>query len=160
MKTLSDKEAFGRIASACAAKEHCRAEIQEKLRKWGLDAEIVEGILATLEKEKYIDEERFCQSFVNDKYRFDKWGKVKIAHALQMKKISRVVINSSLNKIDQEEYLQILTKLMQSKKKSIRAKDEFDLNRKLIRFAMSRGYEMKDIRKCIELSEDDDFYLE
>ena len=32
-------------------------------------------------------------------------------------------------------------------------KDEFELNGKLIRFAMSRGFEMDDIRRCVQVEE-------
>ena len=60
-----------------------------------------------------------------------------------------------LNEIDDEEYLSILRDLLASKRKSIHAKDDYELNGKLMRFAMSRGFELKDIRRCIELPEEE-----
>ena len=103
-------------------------------------------------------EECFCRAFVNDKYRFAKWGKVKIAQALQLKKISYNTCRQFLNEIDEEEYLYILDSLLTAKRKSIHAENEYELNGKLMRFALSRGFEMKDIRHCIQLSdENDDF---
>lgn len=118
----------------------------------------IDRILKRLEDEKYIDEERFCRAFVNDKYRFAKWGKVKIAQALQMKKVSYNVCRRFLNEIDEEEYLSVLDGLLAAKRKSVHAENEYELNGKLMRFALSRGFEMKDIRHCIQLSdENDDF---
>ena len=49
-----------------------------------------------------------------------------------------------LNEIDDEEYLSILRDLLASKRKSIHAKDDYELHGKLMRFAMSRGFELKE----------------
>jgi hypothetical protein len=123
-----------------------------------LDGKLVGAVKSKDSLEKYIDEERFCRAFVNDKYRFAKWGKVKIAQALQLKKVSYNVCRRFLNEIDEEEYLSILDSLLAAKRKSVHAENEYELNGKLMRFALSRGFEMKDIRHCIQLSdENDDF---
>lgn len=72
-----------------------------------------------------------------------------------LKKIPSDVAWRHLNEIDDEEYLSILCDLLASKRKSIHAKDDYELNGKLMRFAMSRGFELKDIRRCIELPEEE-----
>ena len=140
----------------CASAEHCRAELTEKMQRWGLAYDAVNRIADRLENEKFIDEERYCQAFINDKYRFAKWGKVKIAQALQLKKIPPYVYNLMLNNIDEEEYLGILRKLLDSKRKSVRGGEERERNAKLVRFALSRGFEMDDIRLCMEVAEEND----
>ena len=84
---LTDEEALNRVASYCSTAEHCRAEINEKLQRWGIAYDTIARILDRLESEKFIDDERFCRAFVNDKFRFAKWGKMKIAQGLYMKKI-------------------------------------------------------------------------
>ena len=155
MNTITEDEALNRVAAYCSAAEHCRAEVSEKLQKWGIAYEAIERILTRLEAEKYIDDERYCRAFINDKYRFAKWGKMKIGQGLYMKKIPSDVGWRYLNEIDQEEYLAVLRDLLASKRKSVRGKDEYELNGKLIRFAMSRGFEMKDIKCCIEVSEEE-----
>ena len=153
---LTDEEALNRVASYCSAAEHCRAEINEKLQRWGIAYDTISRILDQLEAEKYIDEERYCRAFVKDKFRFSKWGKMKIAQELYMKKVPSDVAWRYLNEIDEEEYLAILNGLLVSKRKSVHAKDDFELNGKLMRFAMSRGFEMKDIKRCIEVSEEEE----
>ena len=152
---LTDEEALNRVASYCSAAEHCRAEVNEKLQRWGIAYETIARILERLETEKYIDDERFCRAIVNDNFRIAKWGKMKIAQGLYMKKIPSDVAWRHLNEIDDEEYLSILRDLLASKRKSIHAKDDYELNGKLMRFAMSRGFELKDIRRCIELPEEE-----
>lgn len=151
---LTDEEALNRVASYCSAAEHCRAEVNEKLQRWGIAYETIARILERLETEKYIDDERYCRAFVNDKFRFAKWGKMKIAQGLYMKKIPSDVAWRHLNEIDEEEYL--LRDLLASKRKSIHAKDDYELNGKLMRFAVSRGFELKDIRRCIEIPEEEE----
>ena len=63
---------------------------------------------------------------------------------------------SRLNEIDEDEYLTILNNLLMTKRKSVHAENEFELTNKLVRFALSRGFEMKDIRHCITLSDEND----
>ena len=89
------------------------------MRKWGTSEEIILRILDKLETENYINEERYSCAFVKDKYRFSKWGKVKISQALQQKKISPDLRSSALETIDQNEYIEILRNLLNAKRKSI-----------------------------------------
>lgn len=154
MTEITETEALNRVAAYCSAAEHCRAEIAEKLQRWGIAYDAIDRILNRLEQEKYIDEERFCRAFINDKYRFAKWGKKKIGQALQLKKIPSSVYWPYLNEIDEEEYRAVLQNLLQAKRKSVHAGSEYELNGKLIRFALSRGFEMKDIARCMEIPEE------
>ena len=156
MNTITEEEALNRMAAYCSAAEHCKAEVNKKLQKWGLPYEVINRIIDRLVVEKFIDEERYCRAFVNDKFRFAKWGKMKIAQGLSMKKIPSDVAWRHLNEIDEEEYLSILRDLLASKRKSIHAKDDYELNGKLMRFAVSRGFELKDIRRCIEIPEEEE----
>ncbi len=155
MNTITEAEALNRAASYCSAAEHCRAEVSDKLQKWGIPCEGMERILTYLEKEGYLNEERYCRAFVKDKYRFDKWGRKKIAQALYMKKISSPVVSLCLREIDEEEYRDGLHRLLDAKRKSVCAKDEYELNGKLIRFALGRGFDMNDIRACLPGSDDE-----
>lgn len=152
---VTEEEALKKVASYCSTAERCRSEISDKLQRWGIAYAAVARILTWLETENFIDEERYCRAYVNDKFRFAKWGKVKIAQGLYMKKIPSDVAWRHLNGVDEEEYLSILRSLLASKRKSIHAQDDREEAGKLIRFAMSRGFEIKDIRRCIEVSDED-----
>ncbi len=150
----TEEEALRKVSAFCSCAEHCRSEVAEKLQRWGTPYDVIDRILTKLEEEKFIDEERYSRAFVNDKYRFEKWGKVKIMQALQLKKIAPLVRQESLSVIDEEEYLGILQHLLASKRKSVRGANDYEQNAKLIRFALSRGFEMKDIRRCIDVEEE------
>lgn len=157
MTEITESEALSRVAAYCSTAEHCRAEIAEKLQRWGMDYDAIGRILDRMEKDRYIDEERFCRAFIRDKYRFAKWGKVKIGQALQLKKIPSMTFRPLLAEIDEEEYLSILRDLLLSKRKSVRAENNYELNGKLMRFALSRGFEMEDIRRCIDISDENEY---
>ncbi|MCD8293145.1 MAG: RecX family transcriptional regulator [Prevotellaceae bacterium] len=156
MKQLTASEALGRMAAFCSAAEQCRADAREKLRRWKVDEADVERILDRLEQEKFIDGQRFCRAFINDKFRFAKWGKVKIAQALKQKEIAPEVYRPLLEEIDRHAYLDTLQKLLELKRRSVSAASRYEMEGKLARFALGRGYEMDDIRHCLSLSGEED----
>ena len=41
MNTITEEEALNRMAAYCSAAEHCKAEVNEKLQKWGLPYEVL-----------------------------------------------------------------------------------------------------------------------
>lgn len=154
---IDEKEALNRMARFCSTAEHCRAEIEEKLRKWSLPHEVIKRIITTLEKEQYVDEARFSRAFIRDKYRFDKWGKVKIAQALRLKHIPEAIYIPLMSEVvDQEEYQAILCKLLSAKRRSLHAESDYELNAKLVRYALGRGFEITDIGRCIDLPEENE----
>lgn len=154
---IDEKEALNRMARFCSTAEHCRTEIEEKLRKWSLSDEVVKRIIRTLEQENYVDEGRFCRAFIHDKYRFDKWGKVKIAQALRLKHIPVSTYAPIMDEvIDEDEYLNLLRNLLNAKLRNIRAKNSYELRAKLVRYALGRGFEMEDIDRCIDFPEENE----
>lgn len=154
MKELSEAEALCKAEAYCVTSEHCVFEVSEKLKQWGVESDTRRRILKRLTDEKYIDEARFSGFFVNDKFRYNKWGRTKIAQALWQKRIPQDVYNPYLDGIDEEEYLNVLRGLLSVRKKSIKAHNEYELNGKLIRFALGRGFEMNVIQRCIKLPDD------
>ena len=52
------------------------------MREWGVEEDIIKNILTDLILEKFIDEQRFSESFCRGKFRIKKWGKLKIKNEL------------------------------------------------------------------------------
>jgi regulatory protein len=73
-----------------------------------------------------------------------------------MKRIRPEDIAAGLEAIDEEEYLENLRQLINQKRRSVKGASDYERNGKLIRFAIGRGYEMRDIMKFINASEYDD----
>ena len=156
MKEISEQDAFFRLSALCSTAEHCSYEMIQKMQKWGLGEEAQAGIMQKLTAEKYIDDERFCRFFVKDKIRYSKWGRRKIEQALWMKRIEAGIQRTVLDAVDDEEYLKVLRPLIKSKRKSTKADSEYELNSKLIRFALGRGFGINLIKQCSDNADEFD----
>lgn len=149
-KPQSKESAKFYVAALCSRSEYCIFDIKEKLRKKQLPQDEIDEIIEFLLKEKYIDETRYCRSFINDKYKYAKWGKIKIAYMLKSKKIPNDLIYNSMDEnIDEEVYLENLEKALTDKRKSVKGSDKYEIKSKLFRFASGRGYESDDISKIL-----------
>ena len=156
MKT--ENEAYLALTALCAQAEHCQYEMLEKMRRWELSEEAQARVMSKLIKERYIDDERYAHAFVKDKIRYNKWGRRKVEQALWQKHIDDDIRQRVLDEIDDDEYLSVLCPLLQQKRRSTKAASDYELNQKLIRFALSRGFTYDIIRKCLNIEDID--YLE
>lgn len=157
MKEKTEQEAYLQLAAVCAHEEHCEQEMRDKMKRWGMDADVQERVLARLVKERYIDNERYARAFVKDKIRYNKWGQRKVRQALWLKRIDEDIQQRVLDEIDENEYLDVLIPLLKQKRRTIKANSDYELNQKLVRFALSRGFDFSIIRQCLEVDEDVDY---
>jgi regulatory protein len=134
-------------ASRC---EHCESEVREKLLIWGGTSEETDEIIAYLIEERYIDNQRYANSYAKDKFRFNHWGKYKISMMLRSKDIESEFIEEALGQIDDEEYLEKLQQILKDKLRSLKYSSEYEKKGKLFKFAQSRGFESGAISKVID----------
>lgn len=127
--------------SRCAIKEYCCSEIATKLQQKGATPDEIDTLLERLVNEKYIDESRYAEAFVSDKFRFDHWGRIKISHALRQKGIADSFIRKALSTIDEEEYREMLKDFIQSKRRMTKGDTPYAVNQKIARAAITRGFE-------------------
>lgn len=153
---MTADEILYKLAARCSTSEQCLSDVEAKLKRYDLSEEERTRILQHLVEEKYIDDKRYAEAFVRDKYRFNKWGRIKIAQGLRMKGIDNGTVNEAMEVIDEAEYLHILRELIKAKRKSIRGKSDYEVNGKLIRFAIGRGFEFAAIRSCMDVDENYD----
>jgi regulatory protein len=156
MKQMSEQEALLRLTSLCSTAEHCSHEMLEKMRRWEIDEDSQARIMEYLVKEKYIDDERYARFFAKDKIRYNKWGRRKVEQAMWQKHIDADIQQRVLGEIDDDEYLLILRPLLKSKRRTVKAANNYEMNMKLIRFAMGRGFTMDIIRQCLDNDEFDE----
>ena len=138
----------GKAEFYCATAEHCSYEVRLKLQQWGATDEQIEHIVAHLQKEHFVDEQRYCNAFVHDKLLYQGWGRMKMRAQLQAKHIPTAAIEQALNEIDRDTYMSVLTRVLATKKRSIKSADP-QVREKLIRFAMQRGFTYDEINGII-----------
>lgn len=146
---MNKKEALSKIRSICSRQEQCRQDILFRLSKWDVSEPDSEQILETLEQEGFIDNLRYAGSFANDKFKFNRWGKIKIRWMMRQKQIPEDIIEKAISLIDEDEYLSILTSELRKKMKSLKSQDKYNQKEKLIQFATQRGFEYEIIYKVI-----------
>jgi regulatory protein len=154
-KEMTEQEAYLQLAALCAQAEHCQQEMRDKMRRWELDETVQNRIIDRLIKERYVDDERYARAFVKDKIRYNKWGRRKVQQALWKKRIDADIQQRVLDGIDEKEYVDILRPLLKQKRKTTKAENDYELNRKLVRFALSRGFDFSIIRQCMDVEEED-----
>jgi len=148
-KEYSLEELLHKAASYCSISEHCVSDVEDKLTAWGITAENKQKIIDRLKEEDFINEKRFCSYFVKDKFRFNKWGKIKISYALKQKGLENEQINSALSTIDDGEYEEMLATILKTKLVGLKYEYEFEKQGKLFRFAQSRGFESNVIDRVL-----------
>ena len=130
MKQKTEQEAYLQLAALCAQAEHCQHEM-------------------------YVDDERYARAFVKDKVRYNKWGRRKVEQALWQKHIDEDIRQRVLDEVEDDEYLAVLRPLLKQKRRSTKAANDYELNQKLVRFALSRGFTFDIIRQCLDVNEED-----
>ena len=145
------KEALRRAAALCSQQEQCSFQIREKLNTWSMSESDTERIIASLEKDKFLDDSRYATFYVRDKFRLNRWGKIKIRVMLRQKGIPDGTINKALEQIDPDEYIQVCTDLIQQKKASLTDTNQFSRKGKLFRYAAGRGFESELIYRILNM---------
>ena len=154
-KSLTPSEALNKAAAYCTLCERCISEVSTKLTAWGVPYNEQDKIIARLIEEKFIDESRYCRAFVNDKVKFNRWGRIKITAALREKHLPQELIREAIDDIDEQQYLQSLNDVIATKCRELKGKDDFATQQKIIRHAASRGYEPSLIIKTIKYNGDE-----
>jgi len=116
-----------------------------------------EGVaLVTRKGSWYFTDSRYTEAFVEDKIRFNQWGRRKIEQALYAKGVSADVYTPVLDRVPDSAYLEQLKPLLRAKWPTIKADSDYERSMKLIKFGMGRGYSLDLIRQCIDsVSEED-----
>ena len=146
---LIAKQAYSKMAQLCSRSEQCSADIRKKIIAFELVSEVVDEIIEKLRVEKFLNDKRYVKAYVSDKFKFNKWGKVKIRHNLRMKGLAEDIILVGLNDIDKEKYKKVLIKTMRDKAKTVKKKSKFEKMGQVIRFAQTRGFEPEMIHRYI-----------
>ncbi len=147
---MKPEAALVRLEELCARSEQCSNDIRNKLFRWNVEPPY-EPVIDSLVDRGYVSDERFARAFTRDKYRFDRWGRIKIARALAAKRIGRDLINSALEEIDVKEYARNCHSLLQAKIKTLPGdSDPYIRRQKLLRFAAGRGYEPSLILRLLD----------
>lgn len=142
-------EAYSKMAQLCSRSEQCSVDIRKKMVAYEIMDELVEEIIAKLKTEKFLDDERYVKAYVSDKFRLNKWGKIKIRHYLKAKGLSDSLIETGLKEIDDDQYKKVLIAIIKEKSRKVKTTNKYEKTGQIIRFAQSRGFEPEIIHRYL-----------
>ena len=143
------KKLLDRLQNLCARQECCSADmLQKALKALDYDRAAAQEVVDALVSDGYVDDARYAAAFAREKSSITGWGPVKIKFALAAKGIKGETAQAALEEIDPGKADSKLRKLLENKWKALREDPQGKL--KLIKFALSRGYEYEQIRGVIE----------
>lgn len=142
---------LSRLQKLCSKAEYCRADVYRKaLKDLEGDADAASRVAASLVADKYVDDFRYASAFAREKSSIQGWGPVKIRYQLRAKGVPEACIAAALEEIaDSPAAASRLEKLLEAKKKMLEGDPQAKL--KLIKFALSRGYEYEEVTSCLQL---------
>ncbi|QDK83254.1 RecX family transcriptional regulator [Spirosoma sp. KCTC 42546] len=135
------KDALRKAAMFCAYQERTQQEVRERLKDWGVLGDDAEEVIAELIQQNYLNEERFAKSFAGGKFRVKGWGRRKIKQHLQQRGISGYNLDQAMKEIAPDDYQATLQELLTKKRQSLRDENPLVIKQKLVRYALSKGYE-------------------
>lgn len=143
------KKVLSFLEAQCSKREYCRSDIRRKaMEKLDWDSSAADEVLVSLVEDGYVDDLRYASAFAREKSALTGWGPVKIRFALSSKQIPRETIDKAMEEVDDEKAAARLQRLLESKYKSLQGDPEIKL--KLLKFALSRGYDYDSIRQSVD----------
>ena len=140
MQTLADK-----VMKFCSYQERSRLEVRRKMAALKMPPAEAERLLADLVEMNFVSDARFAESFIRGKMNIKRWGKVKMRVELHQRGISDEIINQKFDEIDDEQYFANLRYLVEKWSRENPQGEKV----KLIKFLLSKGYEMGDINAIL-----------
>lgn len=146
---MKPEDALIKAGSYCAQQERCRFDVKRKLHDWKVDEKHFERIIASLEKDQFLSEQRFARLFVKSKINQNKWGRMKIRVELAKRQIPDEIIETALGEINEAVLMKNIDRLAEKKLQELERKGAEHTSEKLKAFLYSRGYEAELIYKYL-----------
>ncbi|MDA9373565.1 RecX family transcriptional regulator [Flavobacteriaceae bacterium] len=130
-----------KLKQYCSYQDRCHNEVEKKLKTFDVISEVKEQIISNLISENYLNETRFCKSFVRGKFKIKNWGKRKITLELKNRKVSNYNLKEGLKEINEIDYLDKLENIFNKKLASLDHLSLINKKKKILSFLLYRGWE-------------------
>ena len=144
IKTKSLQEALTSLMRQCAKAERSSGDALRLMRRWGINPQEQQQILARLIKDRFIDDKRYAEAFVREKYNLSAWGEFKIRAALRNKGISPAIIDEAMHQLSS------INSSERRKMRTTKYDSAYQLKGKLVRHGISLGYHTDQVIECVE----------
>lgn len=123
-------------------------EVRNKLNEEDFSEDIIERVVASMIKYKYIDDSAYALMYAKDCKNIKKWGPQRIKTELYKKGVESSIIDNALENLDIEDTDLIIESLLDKRIKNT----PIDLKEKQkhFNFLLRRGFNSEDIKRVIE----------
>lgn len=143
------EKCLSRLQRLCSKAEYCTSDIYRKaLKDLDGDAEAAAKVVASLVADKFVDDARYASAFAREKASLQGWGPVKIRFSLRGKGIPEAAVAAALAEIEPAKAIDKLEQLLAAKYRSLEGDPYCKL--KLMKFALSRGYEYDQVEAALK----------
>lgn len=125
-----------------AKREHTRFTLREKLLQKGFSQQSIEAVLDILIQQGFLNEQRFCEVFIQKRIR-QGYGPIRIRAECHQYGINNDIIFSQLPQ-DEESWLAVIQKILQKK---FRASHQPKEKLRQIQYLQYRGFTLDQIKK-------------
>lgn len=139
-------EARKKAMDYLARREHGRAELINKLSKFGFEAATADDAVADLVADNLQSDQRFVEAFVASRINQGK-GPVKIRADLREREIAAGIVDIALQDADQDWYASACA--VRQKKFGLDYPTDFNEKARQMRFLQSRGFDSDQIQAAV-----------
>ena len=149
-KPKSADEALQGLMRLCSRAEKSSGDALRLMRTWGVAESERGGVLSKLIEMRFIDDERYAEAYCREKVSVSGWGVRKIAQQLRLKGVADDIIARVTAEIDVESITQNIESKLRRKLPSVKAKSEYELRGKLLRYGLGLGYDYDVVIQVID----------
>lgn len=139
----------------------CESDLRLKMKNKGFEPQLIENAINKLKEQRYLDDEMYCEMFINDKINISKYGVRKIRELLYYKGIDKEIIEENLKYISREGEEERAYLLAVKKNSIIKEEDARKKSVKLSNYLIGKGFEYDVVKKTVSRLSDsllEDFY--
>lgn len=140
-KTKTAEQALNALMRLCSKAEKSSGDALRLMYRWGVPIAERQGVLDKLVEMRFIDDARYAEAYTREKSQLAGWGARKIAQNLYQKGVSKDIVAKTLAMLESDDQRAMLEKRLQRKLPAIKATTDYERRGKLLRYALSLGYD-------------------
>lgn len=127
-------------------------ELREKMKRRGYLPKVIDEVVIRLHQDKYLDDERYAEVFIESMKRYKYYGVYMMKKKLFEKKLPKEIIEEKLTELlSEDDQKEIATRYVEKNfgpLKNVR-KFEYDEKQKVMRRLMARGFALDTAKSLI-----------
>lgn len=145
------KRAKDRALNFLSYRDRSEKEIRTKLRDVGYDENIIEWVIGELKRLKFLDDERFAQSFAQTQMITRPVGEYFLKRELKQKGVAEELIEQTIEKTyGEKDQFSVALELAQQRKKRYIGIDEVKAKKRVSDFLLRRGFSWDVVAEVME----------